>query len=277
MKSGISTRVFLHQRLHQGHLDALLQAGAQTVELYAARHHFDYTDRNAIRELATWFRSNQMRATLHQPLFDPSGSNWSKHHEPSINLIDVEKSRRISAMDEVKRALETAEQIDIDSMMLHLGIASDTWSERSLDHSLTAIEHIKAFAHPLGVKTLVETLNNPVSTPEHLAEILRVGHFSTVHVGLDLGHAHLEGANGIRNAFDILGPRIVEVHVHDNHGMRDEHLWPGEGSIDWKSTQELLSTLKADPLCMLEPQYNTEMTLAQFSQRAKEAIAFLNA
>jgi len=62
----------------------------------------------------------------------------------------------------------------------HLGTREDTWSPRSLELSLTAIEHIKAFAHPLGVKTLVETLTNEVATPDHLLEILRVGHFDTL-------------------------------------------------------------------------------------------------
>ncbi|MGH9478635.1 MAG: hypothetical protein ACRD1A_05350, partial [Terriglobales bacterium] len=28
-------------------------------------------------------------------------------------------------------------------------------------------------------------------------------------------------------------PRVASTHLHDNHGAKDEHLWPGEGSIAW--------------------------------------------
>jgi sugar phosphate isomerase/epimerase len=29
---------------------------------------------------------------------------------------------------------------------------------------------------------------------------------------------------------------VVTTHVHDNHGERDEHLLPYEGTIDWNGT-----------------------------------------
>src|SRR5271170_2325510 len=170
MQPGLSTHVFLPQRLHPGLLDALHRSGAQVIEIFAARHHFDYTDRDAVRDIATWFNSTGVGATLHQPLYisDRADAQWSRHVAPNLNLIDPEKSRRIAAMDEVKRALESAEQIPI-----------------------TACEHLKAFAHPLGVRILLENLQNEITTPEHLLEIVRVGHFDRVGVCLDVGHAHL--------------------------------------------------------------------------------------
>ena len=117
MQPAISTHVFLPQRLHPGLLDALLKGGARTIEIFAARHHFDYTDRAAVRNIATWFRSNNVGATLHQPLYisDRADAQWSRHVAANLNLIDPEKSRRIAAMDEVKRALESAEQIPISA------------------------------------------------------------------------------------------------------------------------------------------------------------------
>ena len=238
MQPALSTHVFLQQRLHPGLLDALHKAGAQTIELFAARHHFDYTDRAAVRDIATWFRSTGVAATLHQPIYfsDRGSGQWSRHVAPNINLIDSEKSHRITAMDEVKRALESAEQIPISACTLHLGPKDEPWDTRALENSLTAIEHLKAFAHPLGVRLLIENLQNEITTPEHILEILRVGHFDRVGVCLDLGHAHLsrpENNIGIDEAFELLKPRIAQLHLHDNHGQHDNHLWPGSGTIDW--------------------------------------------
>jgi len=268
MQPGISTQVFLQQRLHPGLLDALrdalsgggAQAGVKSIEVFAARHHFDYADRSVVREIAQWFRSNDVRATLHQPLY--ADAQWSRHVAPTLNLIDVEKSRRIDAMDEVKRALEAAEQIPFTAIVLHLGVREDHWSPRSLEHSLTAIEHLKAFAHPLGVKCLLENLHNDVATPEHLLEVLKVGHFNTVGVCFDVGHAHLS-ETGLEESFALLKARIAEVHLHDNHGFslnRDEHLWPGAGSVDWVAFSRNAAELPANVPGVLEITHELEET-----------------
>ncbi len=281
MQPGISTHVFFSQRLHSGLLDALHKGGAQTIELFAARHHFDYTDRAAVRETADWFRSNGVGATLHQPLYlsDRADAQWSRHVAPNLNLIDPEKSRRIGAMDEVKRALECAEQIPVSACVLHLGQKDDAWNPRALENSLTAIEHLKAFAHPLGVRILLENIQNEITTPEHLLEIVRVGHFDRVGFCLDVGHAHLAGPEknaGVDAAFELMKPRIQQIHLHDNHGAKDDHLWPGAGSIDWANAVRLSSTLPADVSGVLEIAYEPEEspeTAATHATRAFDLLA----
>jgi sugar phosphate isomerase/epimerase len=289
MQPGISTHVFFSQRLHPGLLDALHRGGARTIELFAARHHFDYTDRATLRDIAAWFRSNDVGVTLHQPLYlsdragafsDQGNAQWSRHVAPNLNLIDPEKSHRIAAMDEVKRALESAEQIPITACTLHLGRKDDPWNPRALENSLTAIEHLKAFAHPLGVRILLENLQNEITTPEHLLEILRVGHFDRVGVCLDVGHAHLaapENTAGIDEAFELLKPRIAQLNLHDNHGQKDEHCWPttgapADGTIDWTNVARHLSTLPANTPAILEISHDLEETPESVAAKATQAF-----
>ena len=272
MQPGLSTHVFLQQRLHPGLLDALRNSGARTIELFAARHHFDYTDRAQLREIASWFRDTGTAATLHQPIFTREQSeNWSRHVSATLSLIAPEKTHRIDAMDEVKRALESAEQIPITAITLHLGLKDDAWNTRALENSLTAIEHIKAFAHPLGVKVLLENLQNEVTTPEHLLEILHIGHFNNVGITLDVGHAHLSDT-GLDHAFELLRPRIAELHLHDNHGLKDEHLWPGDGTIDWAATLEALKALPAPPAAVLEIGYDLNDASTVIPERIQQSF-----
>jgi sugar phosphate isomerase/epimerase len=285
MQPAISTHVFLPQRLHPGLLDALHKSGAQTIEIFAARHHFDYTDRAAVRDIATWFRSNNVGATLHQPLYisDRADAQWSRHVAANLNLIDPEKSRRIAAMDEVKRALESAEQIPISACTLHLGYKDDAWNLRALENSLTAIEHLKAFAHPLGVRILLENLQNEITTPEHLLEIVRVGHFDRVGVCLDIGHAHLTAPEkniGVDEAFEVLKPRIAQLHLHDNHGTKDEHLWPGAATpggsgIDWQNVARQIANLPATTPAILEIAHDLEETPDSVTKKATQAFDLL--
>lgn len=280
MQPAISTHVFLQQRLHPGLLDALHNTGAQSIELFAARHHFDYTDRSAVRDVATWFRSTGVAATLHQPIYftDRGSGQWSRHVAPNINLIDPEKSHRIAAMDEVKRALESAEQIPISTCVLHLGQKDDPWDTRALENSLTAIEHLKAFAHPLGVRLLIENLQNEITTPEHILEILRAGHFDRVGVCLDIGHANLsrpENNIGIDEAFQLLKPRIAQLHLQDNHGTKDDHLWPGTAAIDWQNAAKQIATLPANTPGILDIAHDLEETPDSVTKKAGEAFDLL--
>jgi sugar phosphate isomerase/epimerase len=290
MQPALSTYVFLQQRLHPSLLDALHKSGApdgvKTIEIFAARHHFDYNDRSAVRDIANWFRSTGVAATLHQPLYlsDRGSGQWSRHVAPNINLIDPDKSHRITAMDEVKRALESAEQVPISACVLHLGHKGDPWDARALENSLTAIEHLKAFAHPLGVRLLIENLQNEITTPEHILEILRVGHFDRVGVCLDIGHAHLsrpENNAGIDEAFELLKPRVAQLHLHDNHGTKDDHLWPGSDSpgslnIDWQNVARHIATLSPDTPGILEIAHELEETPNSVTIKATAAFDLLN-
>jgi sugar phosphate isomerase/epimerase len=291
MQPGLSTHVFFQHRLHPGLLDALHAAGARTIEVFAARHHFDYTDTPAVRELAAWFRSNDVRAVLHQPIYitDRADTQWSRHVAPNLNLIAPEKSHRISAMDEVKRALEAAEQVPFTAIVLSLGLNHSAWDEPAIEHSITAIEHLKAFASPMGVRLLLENMENEVTTPDHLLYILKSGHFDSVGVCLDLGHLHLaqpvEGAprdSGVGAAVELLGNRIAHLHIHDNHGpfaphtdMKDEHLWPGDGTIDWPAVCVSLAALPAATPGILEVESDRDEAPESITRKAEKAFRTL--
>lgn len=265
----ISSHVFLRQRLHPGLLETFRKAGAQGVELFAARQHIDYTSRPEIRDLADWFRSNPVEAfSMHAPLY--ADHEMGRGGAPGVNVIHPEKARRIDAMDEIKRALEAAEQIPFRFLVVHLGEREDTWSPRALEFSITALEHLRAFANPLGVKLLVENLQNEVTQPAHILEILTAGHFTDIGVCLDVGHAHL--GEGVAPALAELKDRIRSSHLHDNRGERDEHLWPGDGTIAWDETWEGLKAAPQTPAGVLEIHYALEETPETVMQKAARAF-----
>src|ERR1700728_3167398 len=179
----LSTHLFLSQRLHPGLLETAARGGAQGVEIFAARQHFDYTSREHVGELAAWFASNAVEPfSLHAPMFPDR--EMGRAGAPAVNVLHPEKSRRIDAMDEIKRALEAAERIPIKNLVLHLGEKDDRWSPRSVEYALTALEHLGAFARPLGVRLLVENLTSGAASPEHLLNILDMGHLTSVGVCL---------------------------------------------------------------------------------------------
>jgi sugar phosphate isomerase/epimerase len=268
----LSTHLFIDQRLHPGLLDLAGRAGAEGIEIFAARQHFDYTSREHVSELGAWFRSSKIQAfSMHAPLFPDR--EMGRDGTPAVNVLHPDKARRIDAMDEIKRALEAAEHIPMRYLIVHLGNRSDTWSPRSIEYALTALEHLGAFAGPLGVRLLVENILNEPTTPEHLQLILQMGHLDNIGVCLDLGHAHI--SPGIQEAIGVLGDRIVSLHVHDNHGVRDEHLWPGEGTVDWSAVNTALKGLAKPPAAVLEIAHAPDDSPSAIPDKMERAYASL--
>lgn len=50
---------------------------------------------------------------------------------------------------------------------------------------------------------------------------------------LDTGHAHINQWD-LPHVIEQLGNRLIACHLHDNHGLTDDHLLIGEGTIDWQ-------------------------------------------
>ena len=51
---------------------------------------------------------------------------------------------------------------------------------------------------------------------------------------LDTGHAHVVGES-LAAALAAMGDRLFHVHIDDNNGQRDQHLIPGDGTIDLRA------------------------------------------
>jgi sugar phosphate isomerase/epimerase len=249
MLRAISSYVNVKDRVHPGLLDGYARAGAEAIELFAARGHFNYDDRSHVRELAAWFKDSGVKLnSLHSPMF--RDEHWNAHMSDPINFIDPDKRRRIEALDEIKRALEVAEILPFRFLVQHIGNSNEYFDEHKFDHAMTAVEHLRAFAKPLGVTVLVENIPNELSTPEKLIELLQTAHFQDVGVCFDLGHAHM--MSRVHQAFDVLKDRIRSTHVHDNDAHQDSHLLPGDGSIDWNEAMALMHSAPQAPALLLE-------------------------
>ena len=250
MMRAMSTYVYVKERLHPGLLDGLVRGGAQAIEIFAARQHLDYANRKQhVREIAEWFRSSGIPLhSVHSPMF--SDYEWGRTGAPPINVTATDRAARIEAMDEIKRALEIAEQIPFRFLIQHLGVSNETFNERKFEAAMTSIEHLRAFAKPLGVRLLLENIPNEMATPDKLVEFIQAAHFDDVGVCFDVGHAHI--TSNIPEAFEILKEYIRSTHLHDNAKDKDAHLWPGKGGINWGETMQLLRSAPHTPPALLE-------------------------
>lgn len=249
MLRAMSSYAFINRRLHPGLLDECARGGAQAIEVFAARGHFDYADKAHIRELGNWFRASGVEFhSMHSPLY--MSNDFSRAADPPLNIVDADKRLRIEAMDEIKRALEVAEFAPFRFLIQHVGLSNEYYEPRKFEAALSSIEHLRAFARPLGVNLIVENIPNELSTPEKLMELIKTLRYDDLGVCFDTGHAHI--MSSVHQAFGVLQDRIRSTHVHDNKRERDSHLWPSEGNIDWNQTMQSLRSAPQAPSLLLE-------------------------
>lgn len=233
MDFGLSTHLFVSERLSSHILDGILAAGFRTIEIFAARQHLDYYDLNHVRDVAQWFKDHEMTLhSLHAPLYPDL--DWGRSGGRALSVAHLERRRRIDSMEEIKRAIEVAERLPFRYLILHLGLSEEEYDLQKFDAAMTSIEHLKIFAKERGVQILLENTPNELSTPERLVEFIEYSRLGDLKICFDTGHAHM--TCGVRPAFETLKGRIASTHVHDNRREKDDHAFPYDGGIDWEQT-----------------------------------------
>jgi sugar phosphate isomerase/epimerase len=240
MNHYVSTHLFVNHRLTTALLSRLQQAGFQAVEIFCARQHLDYQDKAQIAELGHWFRDSDLKLhSLHAPMY--SDTIWGRSGPHSvINIAQPVKSVRLPMVDEIKRALEIAEEVPFKYLIQHLGVSGEEFDMRKVDGAFAALEELTIFGRQRGVEILLENIPNELSTAERLLQFNELTHLNMNFV-FDTGHANMQ--KGVEHAFELMKPRIRSTHIHDNNGKDDVHLFPlmsEGGTIDWKRTMELL-------------------------------------
>ena len=249
MIHALSTHLFVNHRLTTSALDRAWESGIPLLEIFCARQHIDYRNQAQINELGHWFRDSKMKMhSLHSPMF--SDDCWGRTGPTSvINIVDTDKMRRKSSVEEVKRALEISETVPFRFLIQHVGVAGEEFSEHKLEAAFSSLEELNLFARQRGVDILLENTPNRLSNAENLLVLLSETHL-TNNFCFDIGHAHM--MEGVAVAFERMKPRIRSTHIHDNNGVDDVHLFPLRstgGTIDWSKAMELLRTIP--PPCPL--------------------------
>jgi sugar phosphate isomerase/epimerase len=258
MQRMLSTHLIVSHRLTTAWLNKAEQAGLHAVEIFCAQQHFDYRDKSQVAELGHWFRDSPLKLhSLHSPIYTDNVWGRTGPHT-HVNITEQTKALRIQWVDEIKRALEVAEVIPFRYLVQHLGIGGQEFSEYAIDAGYCSLEELSVFARQLGVEVLLENTPNDLSSAARLMLFNRMTHMNMNFV-FDTGHAHM-GA-GIEHEFDIMKERIRSLHLHDNNGKEDSHLFPQAdgGTIDWAATMQLFRSRSAQFPLLLELRENPEL------------------
>lgn len=164
------------------------------------------------------------------------------HTASAVNVAETSPLLAGGVDEYLRTYVELAGRLGAAWIVVHAGYHFSSDYEARRAASLERLQRTTALAERASVSLLLENLNRE---PEH-AEVRYLAHdleecreyFARIpspRLGwaFTVNHAHLvpEGIDGFLDALDI--GRCGEVRLADSHGRWEQHLRPGEGTIDF--------------------------------------------
>ena len=151
-----------------------------------------------------------------------------------VNLGSLDIEMRRHSVEDVEKTAAYASAVGARYLVIHPGCPSDNLDrDTDVDALSWSIEKLLPLAEANEVRLCLENLPNHFCWHDMGMLVEFAESFDTPYLGicLDTGHSNTVGnaPDHIRRA----GRFLFTTHVHDNHGQRDEHLGPGQGTISW--------------------------------------------
>jgi len=160
--------------------------------------------------------------------------------------------------DELVEAVEDCARYEIRRMVLHLtnGSSPPGISDIGLRRIETLIENATKYDVTLAFEN--------VRTDQHVRYVLDRCRDRHVAFCYDTGHAN--AWNKDTDWLSMYADRLAAVHIHDNNGREDEHTFPFQGTIDWKTAMRKMDESSYSGSLTLEAEYQGEENVAQLNQ-----------
>lgn len=252
VRFGISTHLFHDAPLAREHLQAIADAGFDSVELFATRTHFDYHDPAAAQRLGEWLAATGLTLhSVHAPITDSLIKGvWGT---PYSNASSDAK-KRAQCLTETAAALNIARTVPYRFLVVHVGVPDEyaAPSDNARVAAQRSIEEMADRAAEAGVQMALEVIPNALSTPESLIRLIDDElELPALGICMDVGHAHVMSGD-VADSIETVSGHLVTTHIHDNDGKRDLHLTPFAGSLDWPAALMGLQKIGYDGVLLME-------------------------
>lgn len=153
-------------------------------------------------------------------------------------------------VDILKRWLDLFHGVGVKAAVLHATGAYDQPYEQQLELRSAAIRQLLDHIRGTDMTICLENLfSKPmIRTADGILELIEAcGGSEQLGICLDIGHLHRVRSHGLteQTATEFIqkaGKRLKALHIHDNHGDLDDHLFPfTDKGLDWKEFMQALS------------------------------------
>lgn len=210
-------------------------------EIYFSAEDLDHSHEEEVRNLAKTLHRHTLEVTIHGPFMDLSPGG-------------VDRKVKGVTQERFRRTMELATLFQPRTIVFHPGYEKwkfdgdvFLWLKSSLETWSPLVEEAERKGLTLAIENVFEEDPSPIL---RLLESIDSPHFRFC---FDTGHYHLFSKTHFSEWIKSLKTYLMEIHLHDNHQERDEHLPLGEGSIDVEGFFQLLSLEKLRPIFTIEP------------------------
>jgi sugar phosphate isomerase/epimerase len=221
-------------------LDSIIISGLQP-EIYFNGEVLDHLEGQKAQRVAEKLRQKGTAITFHAPFMD-------------LNPGAVDEKIREVTVFRFRQVMDLVPWFQPRTIVFHPGYDRfcydgdvDLWLEKSLLTWRPLVEQ----AIPLGVRLAIENVFE--ENPSILKRLFTALDTPAIGYCLDAGHGHLFSEVPLEAWVEDLGPWLIETHLHDNLGSRDEHLPIGHGKIDFKALFGALGRKGLKPIHTIEP------------------------
>ncbi|MGB4600172.1 MAG: sugar phosphate isomerase/epimerase family protein [Trichlorobacter sp.] len=209
-------------------------------ELYLPADALDTLDWDLLRSFAAELANCGLSCTIHATFMD-------------LNPGSIDRAVRETTRQRVEQTLAVASVLRPRVVVFHpgysrltYGSAVETWVSNSVAFWRAQLPRIREIGCNIALENIFE------EEPSTLRQVLERIDDPLVGHCFDSGHFNMFATVSLQEWFAVLGERIVESHLHDNHGQADEHLPVGEGEIDFALVTDLLKQYAPQAVWTLE-------------------------
>jgi sugar phosphate isomerase/epimerase len=176
---------------------------------------------------------HDLTITLHAPFVDLSAGST----DPAIRAVTRRRFEDILRLVPVFRPRTVVAHAGYDWRRYEY--FRNTW----MDNSVAFWTEVAQGLNRAGSRLMLENVYE--HGPGEIRELFERLQPCKVGWCLDCGHLTAFGRAPLEEWLNVLGPFIGQLHLHDNHGEKDDHLPLGQGLIDFR---RLFAYLKSERL-----------------------------
>ena len=175
-------------------------------------------------------------------------------HDAEFTIVHIHGQYWSWNPTNLRREIDFSHHLSAENLVLHpvcFGLVEEDdrpdWPE---------IVRILEYAAKFGVRLVMENIKDSIWALDRiLDEIGDDPEQTNLGICIDIGHANQStdaGRHPVTNYLERYAGQLVHLHLHDNDGESDDHLIPGEGTVDWPSTLGVLETIGFSGTAVLE-------------------------
>ncbi len=158
-------------------------------------------------------------------------------------------------VEEAKLCIDAADALHIKKINFHfysIGFGNRAYQKTILKNIVRSLKEVVDYASSKEIVVFLEnTPNKGYATIKDYKFV--IDSVPKLKVHLDIGHSFIEnGMKGIKDYIFTFKNKLEHIHIHDNHGERDEHLPLGKGKINLEQAVKWLKQINYEKTITFE-------------------------